>query len=293
MKHYVSPNKSLAYLLFELVVSLAVLMILMQLLVPVLANVRNQSLRKTQLLEQFELKAAVIDHFQSQLAPIFWQACGRGNGFVLEIGSSSIDLPDRINNKALLAQSDWLLASHIGRCNYPIEMLSLAPSIAYACDWSDDVIFSSCSMSDLGLVKEQDDMRTDFTFNNVALLGKTGFVLSKEPFIWYLAPGKVDNAFWRTPELSGNSLELWSGIKKMSFSPLLDTNNDGAFDTVTSAYGSYQVSQLKGLLLELLVTQDTCVQYKDEPEKEFVNQRGDIWRYSARCEFILSFVVSP
>ena len=292
MKYY-SPTKSLTgYLLFELAVSLVVLMVLMQVLLPMLANVRDQSVQKTRLLARTELKQAVIDHFQSQLAPLFWRACQNANGLNIEIGRSDQVLPERINNKSLLAQSDWLNAPLLGRCSSPFEMTSLQPATSYACDWPDEVVCSSCETSDLGVVMLANDKGAEFAFNNDEIIGQSGFILSKQRFIWYLAKGKVDNAFWHTPELGGNSLELWSGIHNISIYPLLDLDDNGSFDTLGGDYGSYPISRLKGLWLEMRVRQSGCDVEHFQSNAEFVNHRGDVWQYQPRCEFILSFVVS-
>ena len=65
MTPYKSPNKTAAYLLFELAISLMVLMVLMQFLLPLLATARQQTSTKINMLDQLELKAAVMDHFQA------------------------------------------------------------------------------------------------------------------------------------------------------------------------------------------------------------------------------------
>ncbi|OUR64027.1 hypothetical protein A9Q77_12215 [Marinomonas sp. 42_23_T18] len=294
MRYFSSPKKRSAYLLFELAISLLVLMVLMQFLFPLLANARHQSSDKIRLLDRLELKAAVMDHFQSQLAPLFFKACGNGNSDYIEIGRAIDNLPERISHKALLEGSDWLNASQNAQCNYPLTMTSLTPTLAYSCDWDvgDIVVFSSCNISAKGLITQVKSASTDFSFSNAALLGASGIVLSQQGFIWYLADGKSDDAFWRTPSLSGNSLELWSGITKLSIYPLLDLDDNGALDTLVSEYGVYQVSQLKGLWLELLVKQMPCRHQDTVSMEEYLNHRGDIWLYNARCEFPVSFVVN-
>ncbi|KZM41485.1 hypothetical protein OA92_13855 [Marinomonas sp. SBI22] len=292
MKPLISANAFAGYLMFELAVSFAVLLILMQLLLPVLSNVRQQTNTKLRLLSRIELEAAVIDHFQSQLAPMFWRACGNASDLTFTIGAADQTLPERIDNKSVLAQSDWLNATHIGTCAYPVEVSNLSQTINYGCEWADEIIFSNCDMSSQGVVERVGDISTDVKFYDSDVIGRSGFVLSKQAFIWYLAPGKLEDAFWHTPEASGNSLELWSGVRYLSFYPLLDIDSDGTFDTMTTNYGTYFVSQLKGLWIELIVKEKTCTQAEKEIEQEFMNYRGEVWRFFPKCEFIIRFVVS-
>jgi len=294
MKAFTSPKKQSAYLLFELAISMMVLMVLMQFLFPLLANARHQSSDKIRLLDRLELKAAVIDHFQSQFAPLFFKACGNAKGDFLEIGHAADSLPERIDHKTLLEGTDWLNASQNAQCSYPLTIVDLTPKLAYSCDWSvgEAVIFSNCNVSAKGLVTQVKSASTDLSFSSTELLGESGMVLSQQGFIWYLADGKSDDAFWRTPSLSGNSLELWSGVSKLSIYPLLDLDDNGALDTLVSEYGIFQVSQLKGLWLELVVKQMPCRHQDEVLMEEYLNHRGDIWLYNARCEFPLSFVVN-
>ena len=292
MKPQLSASTFAGYLMFELAVSMLVLMVLMQLLLPVLASVRQQANTKGRLLSRIELEAAVMDHFQSQLAPMFWRGCGNASGLTFTIGAAKQTLPERIDNKAVIAQSDWLSAAHLGVCAYPIQVTSLSETIPYTCEWTDEVIFSNCDISSQGVVEQVGSSRTDLTFYDSEVLGRSGLVLSKQTFIWYLAPGKLEDAFWHTPGESGNSLELWSGIRHMSFYPLLDSDSDGTFDTMTVEYGTYPASQLKGLWVELAVAEKVCSQEEKSIEQEFVNYRGEVWHFYPKCEFIIRFVVS-
>lgn len=293
MRCFTPPSKHAAYLLFELAISMMVLMVLMQFLFPLLANARQQSLDKTRLLDRLELSSALVDHFQSQLSPLFWKACGNGVGDHIEIGNADANVPERIEHKALLVGNDWLYANQNAQCSYPLKMTSLTPELPYACDWDagDSVVFSSCRSSDKGLITQTTTTSTRFSFSNTELLDESGILLSQQGFVWYLAEGKSDDAFWRTPSLSGNSLELWSGINKLSIYPLLDLDANGALDTLDHEYGVFPLSQLKGLWIELMVKQAPC-RYQDEAlTDEYLNHRGDVWQYNSRCEYPLSFVV--
>lgn len=293
MSRFAPSSRCAAYLLFELAISMMVLMILMQLLFPLLSHARNQSLDKIRLLDRLELSSALEDHFQSQLSPLFGKACGNGIGNFIEIGSAEASLPERIGRKTLLAGSDWLLASQNAQCSYPLKMTSLTPVLAYACDWDvgDRVVFSNCHTSANGLITQITSASTGFSFSDAELLGESGILVSQRGFIWYLAKGKNDNAFWRTPSLKGNSLELWSGINKLSIYPLLDLDGSGALDALANEYGLYPLSQLKGLWVELMVRQVPCSYQKEGQTEEYFNHRGDVWQYNARCEYPLSFVI--
>lgn len=298
MTPYKQPNKTAAYLLFELAISLMVLMVLMQFLLPLLATARQQTSIKINMLDQLELKAAVMDHFQAQLSPIFRKACANGVNINIEIGPAEGVLPERINSKTLLAQSDWLLASQNGLCSTPLVMSSLTPSLALTCDWDagDEVIFSSCDASAVGVVNEVSSSSTSLRFSGGELIGLSGVLLSQHPYIWYLAKGKSDNAFWRTPALSGNSLELWDGINYMSIYPLLDLDANGTLDNLTKEYGTYPLAQIKGLWFEMIVKQSACeMDISSSPQgvlTQYTNHRGLDWFYQQGCEFPLSFVVN-
>ena len=294
MRVFHSLHKKQGFLLLELLISLLVLMVLMQLLLPLLINARNQALNKTRLLDQEVLKSALVDHFQSQLSPIFWRGCDNASVFEFEIGPWDAVLPARISHKTLVEKSDWLTASLKAVCSYPIEMTSLTPSVAFSCDWDagDEVIFSSCEGASVGVINEVSSNATEFSFGDDELLNQSGFVYSVSGFSWYLAPGKSDLAFWRTPSLSGNSLELWDGIQIMSIYPLLDEDLNGTWDALDTRYGRYSTTQLKGLWFELLVSQGDCNQQAQSIQADYVNQRGVTWSYHPRCEFVISFVVN-
>lgn len=292
MKPQLFVSSLAGYLMFELAVSMLVLMVLMQLLLPILASVRQQADTKGRLLSRVELEVAVMDHFQSQLAPIFWRGCGNAANLTFTVGTASQILPERIDNKAVLAQSDWLRAPHLGACTYPIKITDLSETIPYSCEWADEIVFSNCDISSQGAVEEVGSSSMDLVFYDSEILGKSGFVLSKQTFIWYLSPGKLEDAFWHTPEEAGNSLELWSGIRHMSFYPLLDKDSNGTFDTMTIEYGTYPISQLKGLWIELVVKEKACSQAEKKVEQEFINYRGESWRFHPKCEFVIRFVVS-
>ncbi|EAQ65415.1 hypothetical protein MED121_22127 [Marinomonas sp. MED121] len=282
------------YLMFELAISLTVLMVLMQFLLPLVSHVRDQASTKERLLQRVRLTNAVMDHFQSQLAPIFFKGCGKGESLTIEIGSATGTLPDRISSKDLMAQSDWLVASHNGVCSYPMSFNTLSPTLAYVCDWDEGerVTFSSCYGEASGVINEVNTKDTLLHFSDGALLGESGILLSEQGFIWYVAQGMDAAAFWRTPSESGNSLELWSGISKLAVYPLLDTDQSGRLDQLKSDYGLYPLNQIKGVWLELMVIQANCDVNTSNNEAIYTSHRGEVWRYNPSCEFPLSFIVS-
>lgn len=300
-KDKVNPK---GFLMIELLVSLAVLMLLMSLLLPMVKSNRDQLDSKTEVIERIALKEAVVDHFQAQLSSILWRACAnptdkdidelvqQGAGWI-EIGTNTSELPERLTTKDLPNSTDWLQAYQRGICRYSIRIDALSEELPYTCSWDegDEVLFEYCDDMALGMVENVSSTKTDVTFYDDAIVGEMGTILSHDPYIWYLNDRSTYTAFWRTPQVTGNSLELWAGVEKLAIYPLLDTNSDGRMDTLSADYGAYALWQVKGFWLEVVVTDNSCDD--EQTDSSYNTHRGETWSYASDCSFPLQLVVNP
>jgi len=308
-------SKHNGYLMVELLVSLVIVLVLMQFLLPLLNNSRNQMLSKMRVMDRIELKEAIVDHFQSQLAPILWRACGVAstgnaiensvdnsemkNTMLVQIGNSAGVLPERLINKNIAQSTDWLMATQRGICRYSTRLSSLALTLPYSCSWDagDEIVFEQCGGFSYGIVEKVTTTESHVKFSDESLLkegnesDENGVVVGHNPYIWYLNKKERYTGFWRTPQISGNSLELWSGIEKLAIYPLLDIDLDGAFDTLATEYKMYSLAQLKGFWLELIVNDMRC-NSTSVHDSNYQNHRGVSWSYNTDCAFPLQFMVS-
>ena len=119
-------------------------------------------------------------------------------------------------------------------------------------------------------------------------IGKSGILESQDGFYWYLSPGKNGGtAFWRTPEESGNSLELLNGIERLAIFPLLDENNDGSVDTLVTNYGDFSLKALRGLWIEYQYVLDDCQSERGvQLEQSYLSMRSETWSYTSPCQNI-------
>ncbi|TBR42832.1 type II secretion system protein [Marinomonas agarivorans] len=309
MDFQIHPQRG--YLLIELLVSLAIGVIILQLVLPVLTQGRQQAQRHLQQMDRVALKAAIVDHFQAQLAPIFWRACRTilptdeedALPFSiphLHIGqASSTNLPNKLATKILLPQTDWLLATAINDCRYSALISEIPVGLPYTCSWrrGDKVMFDNCHHQIEGEVINTDKYHTRLWFQSAGLLGQSGVISQQEKYVWYLAQGKAEQfsgAFWRMPQEKGNALELWAGVEKLAFYPLLDRNTDGRIDTISVNYGGFPLQQVKGLWLEIIANDVNCEPIATKSQlNEYATYRGAIWQYDPVCAVPMQFVVGP
>ena len=117
-------------------------------------------------------------------------------------------------------------------------------------------------------------------------IGQSGIIESQDEFYWYISEGKGgQNAFWRTPRESGNSLELWSGIERLSVFPLLDDNLDGRVDALDTGYGQFSLAKVRGLWVEYQYRLHDCKSERDtQLAQDYRSMRGETWRYFSPCQ---------
>ncbi|NLQ18423.1 hypothetical protein HGG82_12440 [Marinomonas sp. M1K-6] len=278
-------------LLVELLLVCALIAMFLPFLVTALSRLQERHLLAETYQQQQALNAAIEAHFQAQWSRLVPANCRPNDALFLTIQSGASP-PDRLASRSVAADSDWLQGRDYGLCRRAIEVSENPFESTLACHWKagDRVTFSSCESYYQGEVlsvsthKSVIQLAGDGTADGA--IGQSGMLESQDGFYWYVSKGKDGlNAFWRTPEESGNSLELWNGIERLSVFPLLDNNQDGLVDTLDTRYGDIRLTHLRGLWVEYQYRLSDCLAIDDQWQtQEYTSMRGDSWQYASPCQ---------
>ena len=301
MEANIAKGQQGGWVMAELMLAIAIVMLLSASLLPILLQTQQSQQQQMTYLQSQTWVASFKDHLTAQWQRLVWQGCSLASNQMLSFGNMQRIKPTRITSKKVVAASDWLQATDLGYCR---TSQTLSPTISFnsRCQWREGqaVRFSQCQNQYMGTVissnKDQQTIElalpSSLTFPLADTAEKTGILLSEEPYIWYLATGKSGQAaFWRTPMLSGNSLELWNGVQQIALYPLLDTDQDGKLDQLSTQYGDYSIAAVKAIWVEVMVSLDGCQSPTDVEPYEYLTFRGDVWPYFPPCHYISDFLV--
>ncbi|KZN14724.1 hypothetical protein [Marinomonas sp. TW1] len=274
-------------ILFELLIACAVLGLCLPFMMNALRD-RQAEQWKHQAYQQGQtLQSAIDAHFRSQWQRLLPAQCHQHSAMSLTIESAA-NSPARLSARSLVSGSDWLLARDHGLCRGAIEVTENPLTVALDCHWKvgDQARFSSCDGSVLGHVVGISSQGAQVAFSTDDVLGLSGVIASEDGFYWYLAEGKTgQGALWRSPEVSGNALELWDGIERLSIFPLLDQDQNGFVDTLDTRYGHYDLQHVRALWVEYQYRLGDC--HPDLAEavpQAYLSMRGEEWQYHRPCQ---------
>jgi hypothetical protein len=288
-------------LLIELLVVCALIALFLPLVVTALVRMQERHLLAQTYQDQQTIKAAIDAHFQAQWARLVPASCLVSDDLFLTI-ESGMSPPLRLATRIVDKESDWLRGVDYGLCRGSVSVADNPFETRLSCHWKvgDNVRFSSCESYHQGQVLSVSAQKSSiqlagdtFTEGNFAegkvtesAIGQSGIIESQDGFYWYVSEGKEGrNAFWRTPLESGNSLELWNGVERLSVFPLLDDDQDGMVDALDTRYGHFALSHLRGLWVEYQYRLNDCKSERNtQLEQEYLSMRGDVWRYSSPCQ---------
>ncbi|MFT2096996.1 hypothetical protein ACMUMQ_01450 [Marinomonas sp. 2405UD66-6] len=276
-------------LLLELLVVCLLISLFLPFLVAALGRLQERHFLAQIYQDQHKFKAAIDAHFNAQWARLVPSNCYDGSDMFLTIGSGSAK-PDRLSSRVVMATSDWLKGADYGSCRSALTISENPFSTTLDCHWQagDSVTFSNCAAQFHGQVLSVTSTQTQIQLMDDKAIGQSGVLESQDGFYWYLSPGKNGGtAFWRTPEESGNSLELLNGIERLAIFPLLDENNDGSVDTLVKSYGDFNLKTLRGLWIEYQYALDDCQSERGaQLEQSYFSMRGETWAYTSPCQNI-------
>jgi hypothetical protein len=299
-KNQKMKSQQQGWMLFEVMVATIIMMLLLSLIVPILSQAKQHH---SIVQQRFQAQAWIEgfkDNLVAQWGKMFWKGCGNWPGHTITISPyDSVNLPQRIKNKSLQAHSDWIQGRLLGECLSLHTLNELEFEFSSECNWkvNQKIAFSHCHVPHYGWVESIKGKKVGVHLNSPSNAldieyPLSGMILSNKPFVWYLAKGKSSQtSLWRTPLDSGNSLELWSGIKYLAVYPMLDTNMDGILDELSTEYGSFSVDSIRAFWVESLVTYENCKPDKNNPVQTYKTFRGDTWVYDSRCTFLTDFIV--
>jgi type II secretory pathway pseudopilin PulG len=281
-------------LLIELLVVIVLVSLFLPFLVTALSRLQERHLLAQTYQDQHKIKAAIDAHFKAQWTRLVPANCSDDDDLFLTIQSGA-SKPDRLSSRTVMENSDWLRGVDYGSCRASVTVSENPFETALDCHWKagDSMTFSNCATSYSGQVlsvtstKSTIQLDDDFTLESSgSLIRQSGVIESQDGFYWYLSPGKDGwTAFWRTPEESGNSLELWNGVERLTVFPLLDEDNDGVVDTLTTDYGDYSLQSLRGLWVEYQYRLNDCKSSSGvQLDQDYVSMRGDTWKYKSPCQ---------
>lgn len=292
-------------LMLEVMVACALMAIILPLIGPAVWRLQERHRLAVTYLSQQTFHSALKSQFVAHWSRLRPAGCSVNDDVYLTIGRGTQE-PSRLVRRDVEERSDWLEATDYGACRLSVGPLTnpLNISNAPACDLSigDLLTVSTClGHADAQVIRTSRDQTrlqlSSFVFSNkerqtdgskkaLSLLGQSGILESQEPFYWYVGQGKNGQpSFWRTPGMSGNSLELWSGLKRMAIFPLLDEDQDGVADTIDKHYGDYALSHTLGLWVEYLYQLPDCdLSERLQIEKVYHSMRGNVWHYQSPCQ---------
>lgn len=281
-------------LLIELLVVCALIALFLPLLVTAFARMQERHLLAQTHQDQRAIKAAIDAHFQAQWARLVPASCRVDPALFVMIGSGASS-PSRLSARQVDDVSDWLMGVDYGLCRGATTVRENPLSIMLDCHWkaADSVRFTSCESSVKGQVFSVSTKQSLIRLEDDSAIGQSGVIESEDGFYWYLSEGRSGRkALWRTPDVSGTSLELWNGIERLSFFPLLDNSGNGMVDTLDTQYGAFPLTHVRGLWVEYLYRVDDCqIESSSMIEQKYHSMRGDTWRYSAPCQGVGNHIV--
>lgn len=276
-------------LLIELLVVIALVSLFLPFLVTALSRLQERHVLAQTYQDQHKIKAAIDAHFKAQWARLVPANCSDDVDVFLTIQSGSIK-PDRLSSRTLMEDSDWLRGVDYGSCRMSVMVSENPFDTTLDCHWQagDNITFSNCAASFSGQVLSVTSTKSTVQLEEGFALGQSGIIESQDGFYWYLSPGKDGfGAFWRTPEESGNSLELWNGVERLTVFPLLDEDDDGAVDVLDADYGDFSLKNVRGLWVEYQYRLSNCKSSSGvQLDQNYVSMRGDTWHYSSPCQSV-------
>ncbi|WP_394178722.1 hypothetical protein [Marinomonas posidonica] len=283
----VSRMRLMGGILFELLIACAVLGFSLPFMMNALRDSQDEQLKRHAYMQGQSLQSAIDAHFRSQWQRLLPAQCHQDSALSLTIESSA-NSPARLSARALVAGSDWLLARDHGLCRGSLAVNENPLMVALDCHWDvgDPVRFSSCDRSVLGQIEGISSQGAQIAFTTDDVLGQSGVIASEDGFYWYLAEGKTgQSALWRSPEVSGNALELWNGIERLSILPLLDQDQNGFVDTLDTRYGHYALQQVRALWVEYQYRLWDChLDLTEAVPLSYLSMRGEEWQYHRPCQ---------
>lgn len=278
-------------LIIELLVVCSLVALLLPFLVVALLRMQERHLLIKTYQDQQVIKAAIDAHFQAQWSRLRPASCLIDESLFLII-ESGMSPPLRLATRTIDKESDWLRAVDYGLCRGTVRVNGNPLDTSLSCHWKagDSVRFSSCESYFPGQILSVSAQHSRIELIGGELvedaIGQSGIIESQDEFYWYISEGKGgQNAFWRTPRESGNSLELWSGIERLSVFPLLDDNLDGRVDALDTGYGQFSLAKVRGLWVEYQYRLHDCKSERDtQLAQDYRSMRGETWRYFSPCQ---------
>lgn len=276
-------------LLIEMLVACALISLFLPFLVSALARLQERHLLAQTYQDQHEIKAAIDAHFQAQWARLVPANCAMDESLFLTIQSGESP-PVRLASRKVSSGSDWMKGTDYGLCRGAVTVSSNPFETNLSCHWKvgDRTNFSSCESSFSGQVVSVSSHKSKIELTDDLAIGQSGMIESQGGFYWYVSPGKEGgDAFWRTPEENGNSLELLNGIERLSIFPLLDEDDNGLVDSLDTRYGPFALNKLRGLWVEYQYRLSNCKSDRQEPfAQSYHSMRGGDWHYLSPCQGI-------
>jgi len=276
-------------LLIEMLVVCTLISLFLPFLINALARLQERHLLAQTYQDQHQIKAAINAHFQAQWARLVPANCALDDALFVTIQSGELP-PLRLASRTVSSGADWLKGTDYGLCRSAVTVSSNPFETTLSCHWKagDKATFSSCDTYFSGQVVSVSSRKSTIKLTDDLAIGQSGVIESQDGFYWYVSPGKDGgDAFWRTPEESGNSLELLNGIERLSVFPLLDENGNGLVDSLDTRYGQFALKKLRGLWVEYQYRLSDC---KSNRQKAFLqdyhSMREGIWHYSSPCQGI-------
>jgi len=143
---------------------------------------------------------------------------GRVVVFNHSIGESP---PVRLASRKVSSGSDWIKGTDYGLCRGAVTVSSNPFETNLSCHWKvgDRTNFSSCESSFPGQVVSVSSHKSKIELTDDLAIGQSGMIESQDGFYCiYRLEKREAMRFGRTPEESGNSLELLNGIERLSIS---------------------------------------------------------------------------
>ncbi len=286
------------WMLLEVVIGTFILMMILSYITPILMQSKRHADVIQHRLQGLSWSEGFKDNLKAQWQTLVWNGCYGQTVSTIELGnSSSSNVPDRIKNKSLEKSSDWLKGKASDQCGTTQTVQGEEVEFYSSCKWkvNQSVVFSQCLAESYGWISKVSGSNITAQFNSITPNAEgnwpSGLLFRTEPYVWYVSKGKNSHmALWRTPLDSGNSLELWSGLKKIAIYPMLDSDLDGVLDELSTEYGEYPVAQLRAFWVEALVTHENC-QDSQSLMHDYKNFRGETWHYNSRCDSIIDFII--
>ncbi|WP_133011616.1 hypothetical protein [Marinomonas flavescens] len=274
-------------LLLELMVACVLLAVILPLLIPSLWQLRARHNLTLTYLDQAVFESALGAQFKAHWGRLLPAGCNIDNALNLVIGAGN-NLPERLSRRSVSSQSDWLEAMDYGACRLSLNTISNPIETPNSCGLNvgDSVRISTCETSVQAQVTLSTSQKLRFDLLNSSVLTQTGILESQAAFYWYVGEGKnTQQALWRTPKSSGNSLELWAGLKALTVLPLIDANQDGFVDSINARYGPYSLNKVRALWVEYLYELGNCKAHAQTPiTQRYKTMRGNTWEYLSPCQ---------